>query len=158
MRKIIFFLGIIVITIAFLLIGLQSFNTYAWSQSKVMPGTISIKSQKDAVAVGRTVASFNLAKGATEKQVTLKEAKKLDTTGLKSAIAQDGVEANQIFTQQKDEVWVVVFTGLFTPKHLHFAAGTNPEIPVCTTMEIYLSAKDGSVIGTRIYDQISPPQ
>ncbi len=131
---------------------------YGWAQKMVMPGTVSIKSQEDAVAVGRTVASFNLAKGATENQITLKETKKLDAAGLKNAISQDGVEADQIVAQQKDEVWAVVFTGLFTPKHLHFAAGTNPEIPVCTTMEIYLSAKDGSVIGTKIYNQISPPQ
>ena len=158
MKKFYRLLCITMIAATLLFTGLLFSSKYALSQGKVMPGTLPIKSREDAIAIGRTIVSSLMAKGTTANQITLKEAKQLDPSGLKSGLARDGAEANQIVAQQKDEVWVVIFSGLFTPKHLHFPVGVKPEIPVYSTIEIYLSAKDGGAVGLRVYDQISPPQ
>jgi hypothetical protein len=151
-------LGLVMIATALLLTALLFSSKNALPQGKVMPGTLPIKSQEDAIAAGRTQASFYLAKGATEQEVTLKEATRLDPSGYKSTLAKYGAEDNLFDTQQKSEVWEVVFSGRFTPKDLIFPAGTIPKIPVYTTLEIYLSADDGIPIHIRMYDQISPPQ
>ena len=123
-----------------------------------MSGQTSIRSQEDAIVGGRMVASFNLAKGSTEQEITLQEVKRLGSSGYKSILAKSVFEDNLIDIQLKSDVWKVVFSGRFTPKHLHFAAGTEPEIPICTRFEVYLSAVDGTPIHIKIYDQISPSQ
>jgi hypothetical protein len=158
MKKTIFLIVTIIITMTLLLIGLQFTYTKVWSQGKPMPGPTPIKSQEDAIAAGITQASFYLAKGATGQEVTLKEATRLDPSGYKSTLAKYGAEDNLFETQQKSDVWEVVFSGRFTPKDLVFPAGTIPKIPVYKTLEIYLSADNGIPIHIRMYDQISPPQ
>jgi hypothetical protein len=151
-------LGLVMIATALLLTALLFSSKNALPQGKVPPGTLPIKSREDAIAAGRTQASFNLAKGATEQKITLQEVTRLNPSGYKATLAKYGVEDNPLYTQLKNDVSKVVFSGRFTPKHLHFAAGSEPKIPIYTTLEVYLSADDGIPIHIRMSDQISPPQ
>lgn len=113
-----------------------------------MPGTFPLKEESDAVAVGRTVALGHLVEGVRARDVKLISVQLTGAAELVATMNTEGSYPDDSFAQALDGVWLVTFTGSFSPKHY---GRDNP--PVFHTMTIILNAQDGGVAGVEMRDK-----
>jgi len=104
---------------------------------------VPLKDLAVAIAVGRRVATSELTQDARPDQVRFISVRRVSAAGYSQEMAVDGIGGNSL-QRLTGNIWVVTFSGLFTPKR------TPPNEygkRIYTTCIVYLSADTGSVLG-----------
>jgi hypothetical protein len=150
-KRILIIIGIVVVLGSIALI-------YAVNQARSqggMPGTFALKNEEDVIAVGLTVATFNSTKSEPSIEPGFKSLQNINLEEFKNLLEATGNSGDTSVLVKSDAttnnkfIWLVTFTGSFMPQH----GPDGTKRPIYSIIDIYLDARDGSVIGISMHDE-----